>query len=228
MTSGADVSASSLGNAVRFVDVPISLPLKIGIWGVAVVAIGCIVAVLSVLSLGSDGQSADRMSFLQTGRIALVALGALVALIFFGTAVSQRAKLRAAEAVRPDAVVFMTQRTPALIDALKTIGTSRPRLCQHFVVTLGPKGIELWGRGRNDVPQMVLPWSDIDYAHPGRHVVETGNISVAVLALRIFQTVNGRQLDLPFPVFGPRGINRAGTHDANTVLTACSRYTSIA
>jgi hypothetical protein len=64
MTSGADVSASSLGNAVRFVDVPTSLPLKIGIWGVAIIAIGCIVAVLSVLSLGSDGQSADRMSFL--------------------------------------------------------------------------------------------------------------------------------------------------------------------
>ncbi|WP_104100668.1 hypothetical protein [Cryobacterium sp. M96] len=228
MTSGAVVNTSSLGNAVRFVDVPTSLPMKIGIWGLAIIAIGFIAVVLSDLLVGADGQFADRMSFQQTGRIGLVGLGVLVALIFLGTAVFQRAKLRAAKALRPDAFVFMTQRTPALIDALKTIGTDRPRLRQHFVVTLGPKGIELWGRGRTDVPRMALPWNDIDYAHPGRHMVEIGNISVAVLALRIFQTVDGRRLDLPFPIFGPQGINRAGTHDANKVLDACSRYTSIA
>ena len=129
---------------------------------------------------------------------------------------------------RRDAFVFMTQRTPALIDALKTIVTDRPRLRQHFLVTLGPKGIERWGRGRTDVPRMALPWNDIDYAHPGRHTVKTGNIRVAILALRIFRTVDGRQLDLPFPMFGPRGINRAGTHDANKLLTGCCPYTSIA
>ena len=31
MTSGAVVNTSSLGNAVRFVDVPTSLPMKIGV-----------------------------------------------------------------------------------------------------------------------------------------------------------------------------------------------------
>ena len=225
--AGAGVSASSLDNAVQFVDVPSSLPKKIGIWGLAMIATAIIAGAIGVLFAGSDGHSADRMSFLQTGLMVLLGLGVLVALIVSGTAISQRAKLRTARAVRPHAFVFMTQRTPELIDALKAIGTNRPRLRQFVAVTLGPNGIELWGRGRTDVPRIALPWNDIDYAHPGRHVVEAGNFSVAVLALHIFQTVNGRPLDLPFPIFGPHGINRAGAHDANEVLNACSRYTSI-
>ena len=226
--SGAVVSASSLDNAVQFAHVPPSLPKKIGIWGLAIIAIVLIAGAISVLFASSDGQSADLMSVLQTGRIVLVGLGVLVALIVSGTAISQGAKLRTAKAVRPDAFVFMTQRTPELIDALKAIGTDRPRLRQFVAVTLGPKGIELWGRGRTDVPRIALPWNDIDYAHPGRHVVEARHISVAVLALHIIQTVDGRPLDLPFPIFGPRGMNRAGAHDANKVLNVCSRYPSIA
>ena len=230
--SGAVVNASSLDRVVRFVDDPPSVQKKIAIWGLAIFAIALTAVALSVLFASSKGPGADGLTFQQEGRIGLAGFGMLVTLIAMGTALSQRAKLRAANLVRPDAFVFLTQRTPEIIDALKAIGADRPRLPRHFAVTLGPKGIELWGRGRTEVPRYAAPWNDIEYVHPGRLAVEFGNFSVTfsvtVQALHFFQTVDGRRIDLPFTMFGPRGMNRAATEDANKVLNACSRYTSIA
>jgi len=230
--SGAVVNASSLDRVVRFVDDPPSVQKKIAIWGLAIFAIALTAVALSVLFASSQGPSADGLTFQQEGRIGLAGFGMLVTLIAVGTAISQRAKLRAANLVRPDAFVFLTQRTPEIIDALKSTGADRPRLPRHFAVTLGPKGIELWGRGRTEVPRYALPWNDIEYVHPGRLAVEFGNFSVTfsvtVQALHFFQTVDGRPIDLPFTMFGPRGMNQATTEDANKVLHACSRYTSIA
>jgi len=47
-------------------------------------------------------------------------------MIVVGKAISQRATLRAANLVRPDAFVFLTQRTWQIVDALKAIGAARP------------------------------------------------------------------------------------------------------
>lgn len=226
--SRAAVTGTSLDDVVRFVDAPHSLQNKIAIWVFAIFIIGLITAALSIIFASSKAQSANVLTVPQEGRIVLAGFGMLVALIFAGTALSQRAKLRAALLVRPDAFVFMTQRTPELINALKAIGADRPRLPQHFAITLGPKGIEIWGRGRAEIPRFALPWNDVEHVHPGRLSVETGNIRVTVQALHFFQTVDGRPIDLPFTMFGPRGMNRAATKDANKVLNACSPYTSIA
>lgn len=219
------VKGTSLDNVARFVDEPHSLQKKIVIWACAIVIIGLITAIPFA---SPKAQSVDGLAFREEGRIVFAGCGMLVALISAGTALSQRAKLRAAALARPDAFVFMTQRTPELIDALKAIGADRPRLPQHFAVTLGPKGIEIWGRGRAAIPRFALAWNEVEYVHPGRLSVETGSIRVTVQALHFFQTVNGHHVALPFTMFGPRGMNRAATRDANKVLNACSPYTSIA
>jgi hypothetical protein len=228
MTSGPATNAPQLDRVVQFVEDPPSLLKTVAIWGLLTIGIGMIAAALSVLSGSPQGQSADDLSFLQIGRIVLGGCGILVALIFVGSAVSQRAKLRAAKRVRPDGFTFLTQCTPQLIDALRSIRADRPRLPQYFAVTLGTQGIELWGRTRTEVPRFVLPWKDIEYVHPGRLSVEFAqDFSVTVQALHFFQRVDGRPIDLPFTMFGPRGFNRAATRDANKILSACSRFTNI-
>ena len=77
-------------------------------------------------------------------------------MIVVGKAISQRATLWAANLVGPDAFVFLTQRTPQIIDALKVTGDDRARLPRHFAGTLGLKGIEQWGRGRTEAPRYAL------------------------------------------------------------------------
>ncbi|WEO77745.1 hypothetical protein BJQ94_01465 [Cryobacterium sp. SO2] len=227
-TSGPSTYAPQPDSVVRFVDDPPS-PLKtVAIWGLVTIGIGMIAVALSLVNGSSHGQSADDLSFPQLGRIVLGGCGILVALTLGGAAVSHRAKLRAARRVRPDACVFLTQRTPQLLDALRNIRADRPRLPQYFAVTLGTQGIELWGRKRSEVPRFVLPWKDIEYVHPGRLSVEFAqDFSVTVQALHFFQSVDGRPIDLPFTMLGPRGFNRAATRDANKILSACSRFTKI-
>lgn len=227
--SGPVINASSFDNIVRFDDLPHARRNRIlMLWGAGIVAIVIIAVILGVPRPSAGDTSADRVMFLGIGLLTFAGVAVLVAVVLLVTAALQQAKLRAAGSVRPEALAFITQRTPELIDALEAIGTDRPRLRQQFVVTLGSTGIELWGRGHTDVPLVALPWSGIDHVHPGRLQVASGNRSLAVLTLHIFRTVDGRRLDLPIPIFGRRGVTFARTDRANEVLDVCARYTRIA
>lgn len=227
--SGAVSNAASLNNSVRFEDLPNARRNRtLTFWGLGIFAF-VIFAVVTIIPLArSGGNSADRMMFLGIGFVMYAGVAALVGLIFWVLVTSQRAKVRKAISARPSAFVFITQRTPELLDALKAIGIDRPRLGLQFVVTIGPEGVELWGRGRADVPPVALKWRDIDYVHPGRLKVSNGQRSFAVLTLHIFQIVDGRPLDLPIPIFGRRGIGFARAEDANQVLNACAGRARIA
>ncbi|WP_035878998.1 hypothetical protein [Cryobacterium sp. MLB-32] len=227
--SGAVSNASSLNSSVRFEDLPNAQRNRtLTFWGLGTFWIVMLAVAFGIPLAQLRGNSADQMMFLGIMFATVAGAGALGGLIFWIVVTSQRAKVRHAVSARPSAVVFITQRTPELLDALKAIGIDRPRLSLQFVVTIGPEGVELWGRGRTDVPNVALKWRDIDYVHPGRLKVSNGHRSFAVLTLHIFQIIDGRPLDLPIPIFGRRGIGFARAEDANEVLNACADRARIA
>jgi len=222
-------NGSSLDKTVRFVDLPSERRTrKIGRWGLAIFVTVAIIAIFGVPIDGPAVDFVDRLLLLQ-GLLALVAgAGVLIALVFMAATAFQRSKLRVAAAVRPESFVFLARRTPELIDALKAIGIDRPCLRLHFAVTLGPEGVELWSDRETDVPRVALHWSDISHVHPGRLTVSGLDQSFVALTLHIFQSVDGRPLDLPLPIFARRGMLYARTERANEVLGVCARYASVA
>jgi len=170
--------------AARFVRVPNPIQKSLMKWGVVLATL--IMGVLLVIVFVSPVDPNANQGSILIGRAVMTGCAALLALAMAFVTVGVRAKLRTAALAQPDAFVFLTERTPELSHYLRALQGHRPRLPQHFAVAIGPKGIALWGGGRSKVPLVMLPWAEIDHVHPGRLVVETGRISVAVLALHFF------------------------------------------
>ncbi len=154
----------------------------------------------------------------------------IVWLTFVGTSAAVRRRIRNATVARPAAsLVFQTQRTPELEDALdKTaFDSSNGGLPAKFAVTIGAEGIELWGGSISNGPRAAIPWSLVDHVHPGRLMVSNGQRSFAANTIHVF-VAQDPLLDLPLPIFGVRGIGYAAPDRANLVLGAFRRHARVA
>jgi|GEM_PF-3717411 len=160
--------------------------------------------------------------------VGFVLAATFIALILGPMVVFMRRKRAAAGAVRPHAVVFLSQLTPELRAALETIGRQKPRLGLMPVVTVGPAGIELWRSPRSGAPSDTLLWSDIAYVHPDHFIVSNGRRSFPVLTMQVAHKGSGRLVDLPLPIMGRNGLLFATPGYANQLLGAFARYTAVA
>jgi len=159
--------------------------------------------------------------------VGFVLAATFIALILGPVVVFMRRKQAGARAARPDAAVFLSQRTPELRAALRTIGQERPRLGLMPVVTVGPAGIELWRSPRSGAPGATLSWADIAYVHPDHFIISNGRRRFPVLTMQVSHNGSGQLVDLPLPIMGRNGLMFANPVYANQLLGAFARYTAV-
>jgi hypothetical protein len=182
---------------------------------------------LLVILAGSWGQAGGG----RDGSILLgLALGSVVLIVvvtFVSVAVYMGSYLKTASQDNSGSFVFLSRNTPELRAACLRLGLNLPK-GKYFGVSASNAGLEIWPRKTALGPASVLPWNLVTRVQPGRLIVQNGQSNVPAATLHVFATVDGEQLDFPFPVFGPRGMAFANVTDANAVLDAVSQYARIA
>jgi hypothetical protein len=138
-----------------------------------------------------------------------------------------RGRQASAKGARPNAAVFLTQRTPELRAALKTIGLEQQPLGLMPAVTVGSAGIELWRSPRTGAPSATLSWADIAYVHPDHFIISNGRRRFPVLTMQVSHNGSGQLVDVPLPIMGRNGLMFANPIYANRLLAAFARYTAV-
>ncbi|MDQ0279417.1 hypothetical protein QO003_003720 [Arthrobacter silviterrae] len=212
----------------RFVEIPgARAKQKLMLWGLLalVLSVFLLTAVLTI----ADGASAPRdvaFPVLAVGT-GFVLAAAIFTLILGPVVLFMRRKQAGARAARPNAAVFLSQRTPELRAALGTIGQERPRLGLMPVVTVGLAGIELWRSPRSGTPGTTLSWADIAYVHPDHFIISNGRRRFPVVTMQVSHNGSGQLVDLPLPIMGRNGLMFANAIYANQLLGAFARYTAV-
>ncbi|MCU6480108.1 hypothetical protein [Arthrobacter sp. A2-55] len=213
----------------QFVEIPgARRKQKLMLWGLLafVLFVFLLTAVLSI----AEGASAPRdvaFPVLAVGA-GFVLAATFITLILGPMVVFMRRKQSGARAARPNAAVFLSQRTPELRAALGNIGQERPRLGLMPVVTLGPAGIELWRSPRSGAPGATLSWADIAYVHPDHFIISNGRRRFPVLTMQVSHNGSGQLVDLPLPIMGRNGLMFANAIYANQLLETFAGYTAVA
>lgn len=172
---------------------------------------------------GSDGDVGTALLVI-VGFIGFV--GVILAISLGGVAAYTRSIVNPVRKARPDALVFLSQRTPELAGAGRDeLTVPKSRL---IPVSVGADGLELWGKRGAFDPASVIPWSSITRVQPGRLLVTSGNRSFKAATLHVFRMVDGIEQDFPLPIYGANGLGFARPIYANTVLEAVARYARIA
>ncbi|CAM5521614.1 hypothetical protein [Leifsonia shinshuensis] len=220
-SAGAVLNGGSTGD-LRFEETaPAKSRLLLVVLGVVVVLL---VFGIPIVVTASKGGDVGFPIVVVLPVLAFVAV--VVALNFGGLALRARVRKNAVARIRPDAFVFLSRRTSELEDALEAWAGRYGTLPQTMAVSVGPAGVELWRRSA-DEPRVAFPWSAIDHVHPGRLLVPANRTEVSARTIHIFLG-DGSRLDAPLPVYGAHGITFAGAGDANAVLDAFRRYTTVA
>jgi hypothetical protein len=158
---------------------------------------------------------------------ALGSLAVILAVVFAAVQLYMRTYLRTAAHGDPGSLVFLSRTTPELVTASLSMGLTPPTR-QYFGVSITSAGLELWPRKSSHEPFATLRWSTIKRVQPARLIVSNGRSNFSAPALHVFTTAGGQELDLPLPVFGPRGLAFANAADANKVLDVVAQHARIA
>jgi hypothetical protein len=154
-------------------------------------------------------------------------LAVILVVVFVSVRLYMRAYLRTAAHGDPGSFVFLSRTTPELVMAALSLGITPPTNT-YFGVAITNTGLELWPRKTSSEPFATLPWSTIKRVQPARLTVSNGRSNFSAATLHVFTTVDGQELDLPLPVFGPRSLAFANAADANKVLDVVAQHARIA
>ena len=163
------------------------------------------------LTLALSGFAPERVAQ-ATGVFWFLIVSFGIIFVIFGMYVMvQRARVLVVRDRRPDAWVFLAQRTDELRDALPV------KLPWSFAAAITDSGLELWNDDGTSKPAAVYPWTEITAVYPGRAVSTFGARPNDVNAVRL---VFGATGSLPI---GISGSARAG----NRVLDAIARHVRV-
>ena len=188
-----------------------------------------LLAILGALSAATVGRAVGS-DFIPVVWITLgasvVALAVIVPLVYAIRAKWWEPQLEKARFRRPRSVAFFARVTPQLVDELGQTSLVRGRLPHQFVVTIGDHGLEFWSR-RSAEPICQVDGSAVASLSAGLLSIRRGRNIVPTRTLFVRLMNAGRELRVPLPPLGDRGITFASAQDANRILDLTSKYVKL-